>query len=141
MRVRNFVHLSILLFFVYTSCSSEESEFVGVYVKVPSNNTIDSLFFSKDSVYSSPNPNWEFYKYEQKFYRKSGELLFVNSGLWRLDDGQLVLDNFYWNADTKPEGSFLDDALRRKVLGAYTTRVANGKIFVDKNTFYRKVKK
>jgi hypothetical protein len=123
------------------SCNPSESEVAGTYVKKPSVHTIDSLFIYADSLQPTKVHNRKVFKYRQVLYNKqTSELLFENNGTWWLDNGQLELMHFYFDADNNPnDHSHTLEALENAVI-LFSTELDGENIIVEKGVFYERAK-
>ncbi len=136
------LNLIFLIFFGLCSCGKTEKDFVGIYVKEPSEYTIDSLFLYADS---SKNVEKSLtYVYEQRFYNKlNGILLFRNLQNWRLgSNGRIELSNLYLDWDNPTDSkSFSAEAIKNSVIFS-NLPVEGYNIIVDydRRIFYKKVK-
>ncbi|WP_372472521.1 hypothetical protein AB4865_06780 [Capnocytophaga sp. ARDL2] len=123
----------VAIFFTTISCKTSESNLIGIYIKNPSENTIDTLFL------------YENHKYKQVIYYKTGELFGVNENNWRLNGDKIDFMNLYLNYDldlsnyTKPENGIIGETLLMTSLLPFS----NGKIIIDKDrkVFYFKKSK
>lgn len=119
-------------------CRTEEDVF-GVYVKQPSDYTIDSLFLI-ELEQGNINSNITSYKYSQKLYDKlERKLLLENSGRWYLRHGGITFENFFWHNDSSPLDSLSKINLWRSVL-SYGTTFNGSQITIDDGVYYNKVK-
>lgn len=127
--------------FLFHSCSKNEKDIEGVYVKIPSVYTIDSLFIYADSLQPTDVYNRNVYKYTQCFYNKNtNEVLFKNSNKWWLEDGGLKLMNFYFDADNNPDDySHTKEAIENSEI-LFSTSFEGDDIIVERGVLYRKIK-
>ncbi|WP_339718054.1 hypothetical protein [Cyclobacterium amurskyense] len=132
-------YIGVLLFLI--SCNPSESDVAGTYVKQASIHTIDSLFIYVNSLQSTKVHNRKVFKYKQVLYNKrTKELLFENNGTWWLDNEQVELMHFYFDADNNSdERSYTKEALENAVT-LFSTELDGENIIVEKGVFYKKIK-
>lgn len=135
------VYLSLILL----SCSRNEKDMAGAYIKSPSINTIDSLYLYADTLQPTDVLNRKVYKYTQRFYnKKTNQLLFQNDATWWINDnGRLQLDNLYLDiADQNTDDYSYSKERMRNALMYCSLPIEGDKIIVDtdRQVFYTKVK-
>src|SRR5690606_17137487 len=129
---------------VLQSCSKNEKDITGIYIKSPSFNTIDSLYLYVDSLQPTKVHNRKVYKYVQRFYnKKTNQLLFKNDATWWINDnGRIELENLYLDTDSPPDGYSHSKVAIESALISCSLPIKGRRIIVnaDRNVFYIKVK-
>lgn len=129
----------ITLLSLVSSCEKFENNIEGTYIKVPSINTIDSLFIYSDSLQPTQIHERKVFKYKQVLYsKKTNKLLLINNGTWWLDGEKIELMNFYFDADNNSnEHSFYKGAIENSVI-LFSTEMDGENIIVEKGVFNQK---
>lgn len=126
-----------------SGCSISESEIAGIYARIPSVYTSDSLFLYSDTLQPTKVSGRRVFKYIQKLYDKNtGEMLLENRGTWWLNkNGRIELNNLYYNTDNDPANlSYSESAIKNSLISS-SLPVSGSKIFLDEdlNVFYKKI--
>lgn len=125
------VYLFLLL--VLFGCDYSKEDLVGIYVKIPSVNTKDTLYLYGNGSYI------------QKVYFKTGELFGVNKNEWTIKDGKVDFINLYLNYDfdlnnyAKPKDGKIDEkSLMSSLLPIKSNRII---VDFDRQIYYQKIVK
>jgi hypothetical protein len=138
-----FFTLSVLL----SGCNITEQDLAGVYVKRPSEYTIDSLSLTLVE-YKPTDKSLGKFAYTQRFYdKRTGRLLFENKHGWEVDtignEQRIELHNFYLDEDENPENHVFGKYMPESNFISCTLpiKTSGHKLIVnsDMNVYYKKV--
>lgn len=129
----------IALTLILSSCNKSEKDISGIYLKTPSEYTVDSLFIYSDTLQPTLVYNRKLYKYKQRFYnKKTGELLFENNQEWYLDNQRIIFEKIYFDADNNPDDYSHSKSAIENALISFSTVFDGEKIMVEKGVYYEK---
>jgi len=99
------IALHIVLIPFLFGCAKSQEDLSGTYIKIPSTNTIDTLFLYPDG------------NYKQVIYYKSGEFYGLNENKWSVKEGRIDFMDLYLNYDfellseAKPKAGYFQNHL------------------------------
>jgi hypothetical protein len=131
---------TLIIAIALSSCNPSVEDLAGIYVKSPSENTVDSLFLYTDTILPYQIMGNAVFTYKQVLYDKTTlQPLLVNRGTWYTTGSRLNFNHFYFDLDEDPmDFSYSKESLENTVI-SFGTETAGKDIILDRFFRYERV--